>query len=247
MEGFHMTCMEAQALITPFVNDRLDIATLERFIDHVESCKECREELEVYYAILTAMRQLDEDEDVLADFEKELTHKLKESQELILHTRLVHIRKRILFFVIVICLGLFTSVSVNVVEDAIDLSKEKQYELFLMEQKVLKPYMNHELLEELIPYQELLKDIERIEAEKEEMEALMLEEQKKLMTKQRKKDIQAALITANEALKEQYGLSNRYLREYEEALDLMRVRWKETGSRQKEDNPFSNAPLEYSR
>ena len=42
--------MKAQSLITGFINDELDIGELERFILHIQSCKECREELEVYYA-----------------------------------------------------------------------------------------------------------------------------------------------------------------------------------------------------
>ncbi|HPU63531.1 MAG TPA: zf-HC2 domain-containing protein [Mobilitalea sp.] len=71
-----MTCMEAQSLITRFINDELEIVELEEFIKHIESCSECREELEVYYALLTAMKQLDEDKNLSQDFSQELQEKI---------------------------------------------------------------------------------------------------------------------------------------------------------------------------
>jgi len=68
--------MEAQSLITRFINDELEIVELEEFIKHIESCSECREELEVYYALLTAMKQLDEDKNLSQDFSQELQEKI---------------------------------------------------------------------------------------------------------------------------------------------------------------------------
>ena len=57
-----MTCLDTQRMIIRFINDDLSLEELELFLDHVNSCSECREELEVYYALITAMKQLDEDE-----------------------------------------------------------------------------------------------------------------------------------------------------------------------------------------
>lgn len=89
-----MTCMEAQRKITPFINDELSLKETEAFIDHVNSCSECREELEVYYALLTAMKQLDEDKILYDDFSMELSAKLERTQEKIIHAKFAYYRKK---------------------------------------------------------------------------------------------------------------------------------------------------------
>lgn len=89
-----MTCMKAQGLITAFINDELKIDELEEFIKHIQSCAECREELEVYYALLTAMKQLDEDKNLSDDFGQDLKEKIERSQEKIIHLRYNYYRKK---------------------------------------------------------------------------------------------------------------------------------------------------------
>lgn len=105
-----MTCMEAQSLITGFINDELDIDLLEEFIKHVEACKECREELEVYYALLTAMKQLDEDKNLSDDFSQELKEKIERTQERIIHLRYNYYRKKGVMVTIIILLAIFFSI-----------------------------------------------------------------------------------------------------------------------------------------
>ncbi|MBH1939753.1 zf-HC2 domain-containing protein [Mobilitalea sibirica] len=104
-----MTCMRAQSLITPFINDELNIKELEEFIEHVRSCKECREELEVYYALLTAMKQLDEDKNLSDDFSMELSAKLEKAQEKIIHIKFAYYRKKGILIFIIIMLAFFIS------------------------------------------------------------------------------------------------------------------------------------------
>ncbi len=104
-----MTCMKAQSLITAFINDELDIDELEEFTRHVQSCDECKEELEVYYALLTAMKQLDEDKNLSDDFNQELKEKLERSQERIIHLRYNYYRKKGALFVIIISFTVFFS------------------------------------------------------------------------------------------------------------------------------------------
>lgn len=105
-----MTCMKAQSLITGFINDELDIAELEEFLKHIESCKECREELEVYYALLTAMKQLDEDKNLSDDFNQELKEKIERTQERIIHLRYNYYRKKGVLITIIILIALFVSI-----------------------------------------------------------------------------------------------------------------------------------------
>lgn len=104
-----MTCMKAQSLITAFINDELEIEELDEFTRHIQSCEECKEELEVYYALLTAMKQLDEDKNLSDDFNQELKEKLVRSQERIIHLRYNYYRKKGALFVIIISLTVFFS------------------------------------------------------------------------------------------------------------------------------------------
>ncbi len=104
-----MTCSKAQSLITPFINDKLELKELEEFISHVRTCKECREELEVYYALLTAMKQLDEDQNLSDDFSLELSEKLEREQEKIVHTKFVYFRKKGIMLLIILLMTTFFS------------------------------------------------------------------------------------------------------------------------------------------
>ncbi|NLK75024.1 MAG: hypothetical protein GX288_07025 [Clostridiales bacterium] len=104
-----MTCLRAQSLITPFIDDKLNIKELEEFIDHINACDVCREELEVYFALLTAMKQLDEDKNLSDNFSRELALKLERLQEKIIHVKYAYYRKiSVLIFLITIVSFLFS-------------------------------------------------------------------------------------------------------------------------------------------
>ena len=92
-----MTCEVAQGKITPFINDQLTVQELEEFICHVKNCRVCKDELAVYYALITAMKQLDEDSDLSDDYIAELEEKLFYSESLIKHSKRLHRSKKYLF------------------------------------------------------------------------------------------------------------------------------------------------------
>ena len=71
-----MDCKRAMELITQFINGQLNTEDVEAFLDHVESCPECREELEVNYSLMTAMKQLDEDTDLSDNYIEDLNQKI---------------------------------------------------------------------------------------------------------------------------------------------------------------------------
>ena len=72
-----MDCKRAMELMTQFINDRLDAEDVQAFLDHIDSCPECREELEVNYSLMTAMKQLDEDTDLSDNYIEELNQKIE--------------------------------------------------------------------------------------------------------------------------------------------------------------------------
>ena len=58
-----MTCMEAEKMVVPYMKDELSPTELEDFLDHIKTCENCREELEIYYILQMGLRQMDEDND----------------------------------------------------------------------------------------------------------------------------------------------------------------------------------------
>ena len=56
-----MTCMEAEKMVIPYINDQLSVTELEDFIEHIKTCENCREELEIYFTVDVGIRQLDQE------------------------------------------------------------------------------------------------------------------------------------------------------------------------------------------
>ena len=96
-----MDCNRIQSMIVPFINDELNIKELELFLDHLAGCENCMEEVEIYYTLLTAMRQLDEDKSLSGDYRHELEHKLEEAQERIVHAKYTYYRKKAILIIII--------------------------------------------------------------------------------------------------------------------------------------------------
>ena len=106
-----MTCEMAQGKITPFINDQLTVPEMEEFIQHVKNCRACKDELAVYYALITAMKQLDEDSDLSDDYIAELEEKLFYSENLIKRSRWLHRSRKYLFSMLGILLMIVTGVT----------------------------------------------------------------------------------------------------------------------------------------
>jgi hypothetical protein len=109
--------MKAQSMITPFINDKLTLKETEEFIDHVLNCPECREELEVYYALLTAMKQLDEDKNLSDDYSMELSAKLEREQEKIIHEKFTYYRKKGILLLIILLIAIFVSFRYSIMKE----------------------------------------------------------------------------------------------------------------------------------
>ena len=54
-----MTCREAERLVTPYIQDKLSGDELEAFLEHLEHCRNCQEELEIYFMVDVGLKQLD--------------------------------------------------------------------------------------------------------------------------------------------------------------------------------------------
>ena len=55
-----MTCKETEKLIPAFLQDELDTEELREFMEHIEECGECREELTIPFLVTEGMARLEE-------------------------------------------------------------------------------------------------------------------------------------------------------------------------------------------
>lgn len=54
-----LTCKEAERMVMPYIDNQLNENELEAFVQHVEMCPSCKEELEIYYTVFLGLRQLE--------------------------------------------------------------------------------------------------------------------------------------------------------------------------------------------
>lgn len=120
-----MTCTQAQGCITPFIKDQMNINELESFLNHIESCEECKEELEVYYTLLAGMRQLDEEQNMPSDFHVGFLNKLKKAEEIIIQHKVQSFRKRFLLTAIIVVVSFLSSFRIQ--EYMVDEIEKESY------------------------------------------------------------------------------------------------------------------------
>lgn len=72
-----MTCRECEKQIPDFIGRKMDYPGMKRFLEHVDACGSCREELVIQFLIQEGMAHL-EDGDVF-DLQRELRERLEES------------------------------------------------------------------------------------------------------------------------------------------------------------------------
>lgn len=54
-----MTCKDADKAIPLFLDDDLDNRELAQFLNHIETCPECKEELTIQFLVKTGMQRLE--------------------------------------------------------------------------------------------------------------------------------------------------------------------------------------------
>lgn len=71
-----MTCLEAQSNIMAFIDKKLPEDKVTDFVRHMRYCKNCAEELEIYYTLIIGIRQVDNNEELSQNFKQELDDEL---------------------------------------------------------------------------------------------------------------------------------------------------------------------------
>lgn len=90
-----MKCHDAQRMISDFIEKKLTDQQLEGFLEHIETCQNCYDELEVYYMITIGLRQLDEDHTGTMDLKRNLKDFLAEQERELLLRKKIASRRRL--------------------------------------------------------------------------------------------------------------------------------------------------------
>lgn len=87
--GRGMNCKDLEKKIPSFLQDELDGSKLEEFVEHVESCPECKEELSIQFLVAEGLERLEGGNNF--NLQEELLRKLEDAQHRIsIHRILWH-------------------------------------------------------------------------------------------------------------------------------------------------------------
>lgn len=76
--GRGMNCKDTEKKIPYFLQDELDGSRLEEFVEHVETCPECKEELSIQFLVAEGLERLEEGNNF--NIQEELVMKLEDAQ-----------------------------------------------------------------------------------------------------------------------------------------------------------------------
>ena len=83
-----MNCQTAESMVNRYIEHDLSVDELENFLEHVENCPSCYDELETYFIVHAAMQQLDEESrDSSLDLRERLEEDIRRSKHYILKMR----------------------------------------------------------------------------------------------------------------------------------------------------------------
>ncbi len=83
-----MNCQTAESMVNRYIEHDLSVDELEDFLEHVENCPSCYDELETYFIVHAAMQQLDEQSrDSTLDLRELLEEDIRKSKHYILKMR----------------------------------------------------------------------------------------------------------------------------------------------------------------
>ena len=79
-----MDCQTAEGMVSRYIKHDLPLNELEEFLDHVQNCSSCYDELETYFIVHEVTHQLDDDSsDSVLDFKKLLEQDIRKSRRYI--------------------------------------------------------------------------------------------------------------------------------------------------------------------
>lgn len=86
-----MECREAERLVQSYIRGELEGKKYVDFIEHIKSCDECYDELEIYYTVFHGLNQLESGDYV--EMQSNLNKKLQLEEQKIYRARKVRVYK----------------------------------------------------------------------------------------------------------------------------------------------------------
>ena len=89
-QGENMDCKDEEKMIPVFLQDELDIKVLNQFIEHIDGCPECMEELSIQFLVAEGLERLEAGNNF--NLQKALTNRLLDAshqikvRRVLLHT-----------------------------------------------------------------------------------------------------------------------------------------------------------------
>lgn len=75
-----MNCRDVQGLISPYIDHQLNEEELKDFLEHINRCPSCREELELTQTLMESLSTLEEEVEVPEGFHEDLMDRLQSYQ-----------------------------------------------------------------------------------------------------------------------------------------------------------------------
>lgn len=85
-----MDCKTAQSLVIPYINGNLTDEQTEDFLRHIFDCRECYEELEIFFTVYVALQKLGTEGSTTYNMRDLLWEDLKAAEKRIIHRKLIH-------------------------------------------------------------------------------------------------------------------------------------------------------------
>lgn len=76
-----MTCKDVEKMIPLFLRDDLDTEDLREFMEHMDKCEECKEELSIQFLVLEGMARLESGS--VFDLQNELKYRMEEAEHVL--------------------------------------------------------------------------------------------------------------------------------------------------------------------
>ncbi|MBC5779733.1 zf-HC2 domain-containing protein [Blautia sp. M29] len=103
-----MNCRTAEGMVNGYINHELSLKELEEFLDHIQTCSSCYDELETYFIVHEAMQQLDDnDSGSVMDFKSLLEQDIRKSRRYIRKKKLGRFSVGVLLCILIVALAAF--------------------------------------------------------------------------------------------------------------------------------------------
>ncbi|MCR5626938.1 MAG: zf-HC2 domain-containing protein [Lachnospiraceae bacterium] len=102
-------CKEIESLMQPYLEDRLSYKELKKFVDHINTCSECKDELEIRFLLEGGLSILENGDTV--DLVRIMNERIEKSEERLMNKERIEgfgfLIKGVAMLMLTVCLFLY--------------------------------------------------------------------------------------------------------------------------------------------